>query len=67
MDRVPDAIQAAPRSLRDELDRSRDDLAAGRVRPLSAILTAIHGRATRQIERRELARQAEGQRLAEPS
>ena len=52
MDTTPDTAIRSPQKLRAELDRSRDDLAAGRTRPLGAVLTAIHGRSSTRIETR---------------
>jgi hypothetical protein len=59
-------LRPAPKKLVSELDRSRDDLAEGRVSAIGPVLTSIHARATRRIERRHKARQAEGEKLAEP-
>ncbi len=38
-----------PATLRIELERSRDEVAAGRLAPLRGVLTAMHGRATRRM------------------
>jgi len=60
--------EVAPASLRAELDRSRDDLAAGRIRPVEPVLTAIRARAARRIARRkEAVGQAEARRPREPT
>ncbi len=56
----------APKKLVSELDRSRDDLAAGRLTPIGAVLAAIHARATQRIERRRKARQAGEEKVTEP-
>lgn len=43
---------SAPPQVRADVDRSRDDLAAGRVQPLRSVLVAIHRRASRRLEER---------------
>ncbi len=44
-------IRPAPRKLISELDRSREDLAAGRMLPVGPVLTAIHALASQRIKR----------------
>lgn len=66
MDGTPNADRLAPQDLRSELERSRDDLVAGRIRPLRAVLTAMHGRASGRLERQVLAVQEQDRGLAEP-
>ena len=60
-----DIEQIAPATLRAELERSREDLAAGRLTLLSASLTAIQRRASLRMEHQQIAR-VEGQTLPEP-
>jgi hypothetical protein len=67
MGSTSDTPRPAPKKLLAELDRSRDDVAAGRVVPVGPVLTAIHARASRRIERREKARLSGEEKLAEPS
>jgi hypothetical protein len=55
-----------PPNLRADLDRSQEDLAAGRLHDLTPVLTAIHQRASARHERRrQKLAQSESQRLAE--
>lgn len=60
-----DINRTAPTTLRAELERSREDLAAGRLAPLHAALTAIQRRAFLRMEHQQVAR-AEGRTLPEP-
>ncbi len=67
MGNTSDKLRPAPKKLVAELDRSRDNVAAGRMVRLGPVLTAIHARASRRIEQREKARLSGEETLAEPS
>jgi hypothetical protein len=49
MDSDPRDPKPAPRKLISELDRSKDDLAAGRLTPILPILTAMQARAASRL------------------
>jgi hypothetical protein len=67
MDSDADKPRPVPKRLLSELDRSRDDVAAGRMSPVGPVLIAIHTRASRRIEQREKARKIGEEKLVEPS
>ena len=66
MDSKPGVIRPTPQILRSELERSRDDLAAGRITPLRAVLAKIEQRALQRIERQQQAAQAQARESTEP-
>jgi hypothetical protein len=49
MDNEPPDPKPAPRKLISELDRSRDDLAAGRLTPIPPFLTSMQARAASRL------------------
>jgi hypothetical protein len=66
MEKSDSSKRPAPQELHAELERSREDLAAGRCMPLASVLTAIHTRATQRLERRRRANEAGEQRPTDP-